>query len=213
MRWVVVAVLVALCAVLVTLALGGDGDGTAEGPGPQRAEASAAPEQVRTRPAPEPPPVVAVASAPTRLEIPSIGVATDLVRLGVNADKTVEVPERGADAGWFEQGPVPGQNGSSVILGHVDSATGPAIFHRLETLARGDRIQVGTNNGSVEVFEVTRVATYPNEEFPARQVYAGSPDAPALNLVTCGGVYDRDRGGWQSNVVVFAAHVSTAPGR
>lgn len=201
-----------LAVVLVALAL--RSDGTGERSAPPGSAVSSSPEPVRTRPAPDPRPVAAsLAAAPTRLEIPALEISTDLIRLGVNGDKTVEVPERGADAGWFDLGPVPGQNGSSVILGHVDSTAGPAIFHRLKTLEAGDRVEVGINDGSVEVFEVTRVATYPNEEFPARQVYAGSPDAPALNLVTCGGVYDSDRGGWQSNVVVFTEHVSTAAAR
>lgn len=146
--------------------------------------------------------------SPQRLRIGSIGVSTDLVRLGLKWDRTVEVPRNAALAGWFARGPVPGQPGSSVVLGHVDSAEGPAVFSRLSELRPGDPIEVRLSDGSTTRFEVRRVATYANEDFPAREVYAGSPGRPALNLVTCGGKYDDERGGWQSNVVVFGEHVA-----
>lgn len=153
----------------------------------------------------------APASLPVGLDIPAIGVSTDLIRLGLNDDNTVQVPEDAAKAGWYEHGPAPGQPGSAVILGHVDSAEGPAVFFRLRFLTPGDRLEARLADGTTAFFRVTRVATYANEDFPARRVYAGGRERPALNLVTCGGVYDRDRGGYQSNVVVFSEFLRTAP--
>jgi sortase (surface protein transpeptidase) len=147
-------------------------------------------------------------AGPEHLSIPSIGVATDLIRLGLNEDRTVEVPENPARAGWFDQGPVPGQLGSSVVLGHVDSVDGPAVFFELAQLEPGSTVEVRLAGGSVATFRVDRVATYANEDFPAQEVYAGDPARRALNLVTCGGEYDAARGGWQSNVVVFTSFVS-----
>lgn len=119
------------------------------------------------------------------------------------------MPHVAARAGWFDQGPVPGQAGSSVILGHVDSQDGPAVFYRLSELDPGNRITVRLADGAVAQFEVVRVATYLNADFPAQQVYAGSTRRPTLNLVTCGGEYDAARGGYQSNVVVFTEHLGT----
>ncbi|MGZ5416326.1 MAG: class F sortase [Nocardioides sp.] len=141
---------------------------------------------------------------PTSLRIARIGVDTDLVRLGLNEDDTVEVPSNPRRAGWFSLGTVPGQRGSSVILGHVDSTQGPAVFYRLRELTRGDRILVRMSDGSSTHFTVARVVTYPNDEFPARRVYAGTPGRATLNLVTCGGKYDAQAGGYQANVVVYA---------
>ena len=146
---------------------------------------------------------------PERLRIPTIGVATRVTRLGLNPDRTVEVPARAQNAGWYQHGPPPGQLGSAVILGHVDSKTGPAVFYRLPSLRRGDRIHVRLSDGATAHFRVTSVNTYPNDAFPARQVYAGNPAVPSLNLVTCGGEYDAERGGYQSNVVVHAEHSAT----
>lgn len=210
-RWLVLGVLLAGTAVvLVAFALrpaapepsvtpADDPASTSPAAAPPVEPAPAAPEQ------PEQP------ALPEHLSIPAIGVSTDLVRLGLRPDDTVQVPRVAARAGWFELGPAPGQPGASVVLGHVDSAAGPAVFHRLAELRPGDRLQVRLDDGSVAGFAVRRVATYANEDFPARQVYAGDPDRRALNLVTCGGSYDADRGGWQANVVVFTELVSTVP--
>ena len=141
--------------------------------------------------------------SPVRIGIPAIDVTADITRLGLNRDGTVEVPEDPDEAGWYLKGPSPGEPGSAVILGHLDSKVGPAVFYQLKNLDPGDQIAVGLDGGSVAHFEVARVAHYAIEDFPRRKVYASTPERPALNLVTCGGKYDRAAGGYQSNVVVF----------
>ena len=110
--------------------------------------------------------------------------------------------ERGT-AGWFRLGPVPGQRGSSVILGHVDSVEGPDVFADLSMMRTAARVQVGLSDDTIATFEVTGIQTYANADFPADRVYAGTRRGRELNLVTCGGAYDASRGGYQSNVVVF----------
>jgi hypothetical protein len=147
---------------------------------------------------------------PVHLSIPAIDVSHDLLELGLNPDDTVEVPphEESEFPGWFRLGPSPGQVGSSVILGHVDSLQGPAVFYKLRYLRRGDRVDVRLEDRSVAHFVVRKVATYPNDQFPAHEVYASHGYA-ALNLVTCGGAYDKARGGYQSNVVAYTRLVGT----
>ncbi len=161
-------------------------------------------------PIPEPARSARVAS-PVRLRIPVIGVSTTLLRLGLNQDDTVEVPTDAESAGWYHLGPRPGDPGSSVILGHVDSVSGPAVFARLGELRRGERIRIDARDNTTGVFEVTRVATYPNADFPAQRVYART-GGRFLNLVTCGGSYDAAQGGYQANVVVFTRLLRTVDG-
>ncbi len=144
---------------------------------------------------------------PVSLTIPAIDVKADVTRLGLNADRTVEVPKDADDTGWYRHGPAPGENGSAVILGHVDSTTGPAVFYRLKNLERGEKVAVKLSDDSVAHYQVVRVALYENEDFPAQKVYSASVGRPALNLVTCGGSYDRDAGGYQSNVVVYTKYL------
>ena len=160
------------------------------------------------------PPVLAPRAGdvhPTGLRIPSIGVSTTVTDLGLQPDGTVEVPDDPAQVGWYEPGPDPGEPGSAAVLGHVDSRTGPAVFHRLGDLRAGQRVEVVRVDRSVAVFTVRAVRTYPNADFPATRVYR-STGRRSLTLVTCGGAYDRDRGGYQANVVVFAELTGITPG-
>jgi sortase (surface protein transpeptidase) len=140
---------------------------------------------------------------PVRIEIPRIAVASSLDRLGRAADKTVEVPTRWEVAGWYAPGTRPGDPGSAVILGHVDSKRGPAVFFRLRELRRGDDITIVRADRSTVRFEVERIEQYPKQRFPTDAVYYPTL-TPELRLVTCGGEFDATAGHYRSNVIVFA---------
>jgi sortase (surface protein transpeptidase) len=143
------------------------------------------------------------ASAPVRLEVPAIGVATRLVRLGLDPDGAMEVPGDFASAGWFAGGPVPGQVGPAVIAGHVDSRTGPAVFYRLRSLRPGQAILVERADGVRLRFVVEQARSYPKAGFPTAAVFGPVPSA-GLRLITCTGAFDRARGSYRDNLVVFA---------
>jgi len=142
---------------------------------------------------------------PVRIDIPRIGVSSSLIRLGRAPDGTVEVPEPWEVAGWYALGPRPGEPGSAVILGHVDSKEdGPAVFFRLRELARGDQIRVRRADGSTVRFVVQRTEQYDKQRFPTDDVYYPTL-TPGLRLVTCGGEFDATAGSYRSNIIVFAA--------
>ena len=142
-------------------------------------------------------------SPPARLSIPAIGVRSSLVGLGLAGDGSMEVPVDYGRAGWFTEGTLPGETGPAVIAGHVDSKTGPAVFYRLRDLRRGDTIHVDRADGVRLRFVVEERAQYPKASFPSAAVYGPVPWA-ALRLVTCGGEFDRARGSYRDNVVVYA---------
>jgi len=201
LRWRLVAAALTLAAVVCLLMWAAARSTPASEAALQTpSETVAATSQV---PAPAESAAVVEAALPVSLRIPTIAVTTSLIRLGLQPDGTVEVPTNPDLAGWFQRGPPPGAPGSSVILGHVDSTTGPAVFFRLRELEPGDRIAVALEDGTTVWFKVHSVRTYANEDFPAQRVY-GRQGRSELNLVTCGGDYDSDRGGYQSNVVVNA---------
>jgi sortase (surface protein transpeptidase) len=140
---------------------------------------------------------------PIRVEIPRIAVASTLDRLGQAPDRTVEVPRRWEVAGWYAGGTRPGDSGSAVILGHVDSKSGPAVFYRLGELRRGDGVTIRRADGSSVRFVVQRTEQYDKRRFPTDAVYYPTL-TPALRLVTCGGQFDYATGHYRSNVIVFA---------
>ncbi len=208
-RALLVVASTALAGALVAFGVDANHDGADVPPGTASKDPVRAPSL-----APSPTESEAIDSelSPVSLTIPAIKVAAGVTRLGLNTDKTVEVPEDPDDAGWYSKGPRPGENGSAVILGHLDSKSGPAVFHRLKNLDPGNQIAVKLSDDTVAHYQVARVAQYANKDFPAKKVYAGSPDRPALNLVTCGGKYDREAGGYQSNVVVYSTYLRVTNG-
>jgi len=145
------------------------------------------------------------------LRIPTLGLTVGLSQLGLNPDRTVQVPTDFQRPGWFRLGPSPGQPGSAVILGHVDSYRGPAVFFRLRSLVPGDRVEVNLAGGGVARFAVRAVASYPKASFPARQVYA-SHGGRSLQLVTCGGQFDYRARSYLSNIVVYTELIPSADG-
>jgi len=146
---------------------------------------------------------------PVEVAVPAIGVRSGLVGLRLNTDGSLQVPTDYAQAGWYSQGPAPGDVGQpAVIVGHVDSTTGPAVFFKLRELHNGDPVLVRRADGTSVRFVVYRAAQYPKDNFPAQQVYAPDPDAE-LRLITCTGDFDRATGHYLGNYVVYAKQQTT----
>ena len=153
----------------------------------------------------EPAPV----ARPVSLTIPLIGVQTQLMTLGLAADGTMQVPplSSASVAGWFTGSPRPGAVGSAIIVGHIDSEDGPAVFYRLTELRPGDDVYVKRADGTTAKFRVTSRQTYLKDHFPTQAVYGPTPDAE-LRLITCGGAFDYATDHYLSNIVVYATEVS-----
>ena len=150
------------------------------------------------------------AATPIRLTIPSIGVDSDLMGLGLQADGTLQVPPTGFPAGWYTGAPTPGELGPAIIAGHVDWDGRPGVFFDLRDLSPGGEITIDRQDGSTARFRVDRVERFPKDQFPTHRVYADL-DHAGLRLITCGGDFDRTTRSYQDNLVVFARLVGTAP--
>ncbi len=161
----------------------------------------------------EPPPrefPVLDPSRPVRLTIPSIEVEAPILEVGLAKDGSVDVPplKRHNEAGWFGDGPTPGQFGPALIVGHADTRTGPSVFRHLARLKPGQRIEVLRKDREVAVFEVNSVENFGKTRLPIKRVY-GDYSRPSLRLVTCGGRWVGGRTGYSDNIVVFASLVAT----
>lgn len=142
-------------------------------------------------------------SAPVRVEMPSIGLTSALTELHVQNDGTLEAPPDPATAGWWSDGPAPGDPGAAIIVGHVDSRHGPAAFYRLSSLRPGEKILIHRADRTVAVFLVDALRQFAKDAFPSDLVYGPTP-TPTLRLLTCGGAFDRSAGRYTDNLVVFA---------
>src|ERR1700678_4472234 len=121
-----------------------------------------------SRPAKSPP---LARSKPARLVIPALGINTAVGKLGLQPDHQVMVPTSAHVVDWYDDGPTPGQVGSAVILGHVDSFRGPGTFFYLKNLKAGDSITVKLADGAIAHFSVVRVVQYSKTAFPDRLVF------------------------------------------
>jgi len=147
-------------------------------------------------------------SKPVHLDVPDIGLSTELIELGKNPDDTLETPTRYDIAGWYKYSPTPGEIGPSVIAGHVDNYLGPAVFFYLKDLKPGQLISVSREDGSTVKFQVEKVALFDQQNFPTKEVY-GDIDYPGLRLITCGGNFNALTGHYSHNTVVYASLVDS----
>ena len=157
-------------------------------------------------------PVALPISRPVEVSIPSLGVRSELIDLGLNRDRTMEVPEDPDDVGWFDQSVTPGELGPAVLAGHVTWDRKPAVFFKLAALRKGQRVEVRRADGSTAVFAVTDVQQHAKDRFPTNAVY-GAIDHAGLRLITCAGTYDDDNARYLDNVVVFAELVGSRPAK
>ncbi|HTQ94513.1 MAG TPA: class F sortase [Streptosporangiaceae bacterium] len=144
-------------------------------------------------------------SAPVTIRIPRIGVNAPVMKVGRDADGTVQVPplEEHNLTGWYRYGPAPGQRGAAVILGHVDSTTGISVFYYLKNLHAGNKVYVTLADGKVATFAVDGLQRVAKNAFPTASVY-GKAGYPSLRLITCGGPFDQATGHYVDNIIVYA---------
>ena len=189
----VVSILVLVAATSVTFG----GRDAADAPAPMATHV-AAPRAPRPEPAAASP-----VAAPVRIDIPAIGVAAPVDEIGLRADGTMQAPDDFGRAGWYRGLEAPGRAGTAVIVGHLDSYTGPAVFFELPHVRPGDEITVTRADATTVRFVVDRIERYRKDSFPTIAVYAPTAE-PTLRLITCGGTFDRRTRHYSDNVVVYA---------
>ncbi|MEV6693845.1 class F sortase [Micromonospora sp. NPDC051196] len=142
---------------------------------------------------------------PVEVRIPRIGVRAPLLPVAADPSGALEVPplDRPRVAGWYSPGVSPGELGNAVVVGHVDSPGGPAVFFDLGRLRTGDTVHIARADATVVRFAVDGVEAYPKNGFPTDLVY-GPGAVAGLRLITCGGRFDQDSGEYVDNVIVFA---------
>ncbi|MCX5108119.1 class F sortase [Streptomyces sp. NBC_00378] len=199
----------ALLPVLACLLLAGCSaeavdDSSTAAPGAAASTAPDAPKQTGTKGAGKSDGTHSSTAVPVSVSIPSLGIHSELMRLGLNQDGTVEVPpaEKGMTAGWYTGGATPGEPGAAVIIGHNDTRYGKAVFHDLKEIDKGADIAVRNDRGAELHFRVTGTETVSKKAFPTEKVY-GATGTRALRLITCDGAFDA-QGHPVDNLIVYA---------
>ncbi|MFF9486485.1 class F sortase [Streptomyces sp. NPDC014676] len=192
--------------LLAATLMGGGEDPPDDAHGPRAASAvSAAPSAASTSTTREPAAEHLPRSEPKRLLIPDIGVDAPFTDLAIDSKGRLEPPPPHNTnlVGWYAKGVSPGERGTAIIAGHVDTTTSPAVFARLSELKKGDRFRVLRADGGKATFVVDEKEYFEKDDFPDDRVYADTPDAQ-VRLITCAGEYDRAAKDYTENLVVFA---------
>jgi sortase A len=139
---------------------------------------------------------------PVRLQIDAIDVDAAMEYVGVDDDGNMDVPQEWENVAWYEPGTVPGDVGNSVIAGHYDSYTDPAVFFDLNELEVGDIVRVITEDREELEFEVTELELVHVDEADTSKIF-GETDERNLNLITCEGAWDPDAGMYDERLIVY----------
>jgi LPXTG-site transpeptidase (sortase) family protein len=159
---------------------------------------------VSPSPSPSPTAPLLVAS-PMGVRIPAIDVDTEVFPVGLDKNDAIEIPEDIRYVGWYKYGVPPGvDRGSAVLVAHRDGREqGRGVFYSLGTLEPGDKVYVMTSEGEELPYKVVSRESILKKSLPYEELFAVDGD-PRLTLISCGGFYDPNNGGYQDNVVVTA---------
>ncbi|MEV7081839.1 class F sortase [Streptomyces sp. NPDC093516] len=207
LRTVVTTIWIAAVLLMTAHLVGGrgtssDAGGPPHAPPAVAATASAAPDAAT---APSRAAAHLPRSEPVRLLIPKIAVDAPFTDLAIGRTGQLDPPPPDDTnlVGWYAKGHSPGEAGTAIIAGHVDTTTSPAVFARLGELTKGDRFHVERADGSRATFVVDHKESFRKDAFPSERVYGDTPDAQ-VRLITCAGAYDRRARDYTENLVVFA---------
>src|SRR3989338_804411 len=141
---------------------------------------------------------------PNQISLLDINISAPIVPLGLKKDKTLQVPEKASEVGWFEKSAMPGQTGTLIMVGHYDSETGEGIFYKLDQLKIGEEIILTNTIGEEIIYKIEKMENYPLDNFPDELVY-GNTAYPSLRLITCSGNFNAELSRYSHNLVVYAS--------
>jgi hypothetical protein len=179
----------------------------AEPPAPSPVAAPAAPLQPRIGTRDAAPQALPALPAPVRLTVPARGVDAAVDAVGVEPDGQMTIPAEVDRVGWYRFGATPGEAGSAVIAGHVDSRTqGLGAMAPLRTAEPGDEVLVTDATGQTVPWRVVSRELLSKQALPLDRLFSRE-GAPRLTLITCGGPFLPELGSYRDNVVVVAEPV------
>lgn len=143
-------------------------------------------------------------SIPKSISIPTLSVKSEIESVGLDKEGRIDTPKDVYNTGWYALGVKPGEKGSAVIDGHLDTPEGkPSVFFKLKSLKEGDTIEIESEDNKTYTFKVYDVVDYPLETIPMGKIVEATNEK-RLNLITCGGDWDKEKKLYSERTVVYA---------
>ena len=141
---------------------------------------------------------------PKKIMIQKIGVDAYVQKVGIDQDKKIAVPNNVHLAAWFTESVRPGENGLSIIDGHVSGRKTEGVFKNLKNLQKGDTFNIERGNGTKLTFKVFETRTVPEGEAAAILFSQNPKVLSQLNLITCGGEFNKKSQQYSDRVIISA---------
>ncbi|MCK6078131.1 class F sortase [Paenibacillus silvae] len=139
---------------------------------------------------------------PVRICIPAVRLSAKVVPVGLQPDGRLGVPKSSEVAGYYEDGIKPGEPGNALIAGHVDDYKGPGIFYPLKKVKPGSFVLLFDAKNDVLVYRVEQNESYFTQDAPLDRIF-GDTNEYRLNLITCTGIYNRNKKEHEQRLVVY----------
>lgn len=138
---------------------------------------------------------------PLKLKIDALKVSALIQSIGLTPDGSMGVPTNYTDVAWYQDGSRPGEIGSAVIAGHFGTAD--SIFNNLHKIKKGDELTIENSDGKISVFIVKRIEKLLADD-NAKNIFFSTDGQAHLNLITCGGIWNKATKSYPSRLIVFA---------
>lgn len=146
--------------------------------------------------------------APKRIFIPELNIDAEIKEVGITEKGNIASPRNFSDAGWYKYGPLPGEEGTAVIDGHVDNGLAlPGVFRNLDKLKIGDSVYIETSDNKTLRFVVNQIDIY---DYQAKTPFKENGD-PKLILITCTGDFQPEVRTHNRRLVVTAVPAEDIP--
>jgi sortase (surface protein transpeptidase) len=170
---------------------------------PEAAPATSAP-PLPGRPEESPAAEPADAAVPVRVRVASVDLRMPVAPKGVAKDGQMALPPRPSTLGWYRFGPAPGEAGSTVLAGHVDTRRhGIGPLARLREVEAGAAVTVLLSDGRLMRYRTVSVRSVDKQSRALASVF-DRDGRSTLRIVTCGGEFDRDAREYEENVILTA---------
>ena len=153
-------------------------------------------------------PYIVPPNQPQRIVISSVGIDGLIQKVGTDKNGRVVAPSNIHFAGWYVDAKIPGEEGLSILDGHVSGKYADGIFKKLVAVKVNDTITITYGDGSSKKFIVIGSVTVPEAQASARLFDKKNDIASQLNLITCGGKYNKVTKTYEDRIIVIAKLVT-----